>query len=71
MKKNFFKWYMFAFLFISNFVMFADPGGVDPEDGGTDDTTGFPLNAKLVWLAVAGVAFAFYYTKKIQSKKAA
>jgi len=79
MKTNFLKWYMVAFLLVGDFVMFAqgpgDDSGDNIDDDGVegndeDDTAGFPINSRLIWLAVVGVAFAFHYYKKNREQKA-
>ncbi|KGO92407.1 hypothetical protein [Flavobacterium subsaxonicum] len=79
MKTNFLKWYMVAFLLVGDFVMFAQPGddngdGVGDdgvvENDDSDDTAGFPINSRLIWLAVVGIAFAFHYYKKNKEQKA-
>ncbi|MFL9844339.1 hypothetical protein [Flavobacterium rhizosphaerae] len=58
MKKSILKWCMLAFLLISNLAVFAQGGTEDtPEPGdGTE-----PIDSKLIWLAIIGIAFAFLY----------
>ena len=61
MKKNLLSFYIFAFLFFSDFILFAQPGDEsdgDPLEG--DDAPPAPINGKLAWLAIAGILFAIY-----------
>lgn len=68
MKSTVLKWYMFAFLFLSEFIMFAQPAdeaeneGDQPLEG--DDT---PINSKLIILAVIAIVFSVYYFKRSKS----
>jgi len=61
------KLYMFLALFLSDFLMFAqDDPGTDFEDengdtGGSVEDDAVPINSKLIFLALAGIAFAYYY----------
>ncbi|MDR6969396.1 hypothetical protein J2X31_003427 [Flavobacterium arsenatis] len=51
---------------LGDFLMFAQDPGTDVEDefGNTDGSVeGAPINGKLIWLAVAGILFSFYYFK--------
>jgi mannose/fructose/N-acetylgalactosamine-specific phosphotransferase system component IIC len=62
--KNVLKWYMLAFLLVSNFVVFAQgdtPPETTPVDPEVTDPDVAPINAKLIWLAVVGILFAYYY----------
>jgi len=78
MKINLLKWYMVAFLLVSDFVMFAQPGDDNGdcinddcvEGNDEDDPAGLPINTKLIWLAILGISFAFYYYKKNKEQKA-
>jgi hypothetical protein len=71
MKNNLIKFYIFCMLFMSDYVMFAQPG---TDDGGggleDDDPPPAPINSKLFWLAVFGIAFAFNYFRNKKSKTA-
>jgi hypothetical protein len=72
MKISLLKWYMLAFMLVSNFVMFAQDFETDPaqedEDGNLEgDET--PINGKLIWLAIVGIAFAYSYYAKMQKEK--
>lgn len=71
MKSNLLKLYILSFLFLSDFVMFAQPGTGD-EDGclECDDPPPAPINSKLFWLAVFGIAFAFYHFRNRKNKTA-
>lgn len=79
MKNSLLKWYMFAFLFVGSFVMFAQT--TDPDDDeacvgpdcppleGDQDTDPTPINAKLIYLAIVAVVFAYFYFKNNSQKK--
>ncbi|AWH83657.1 hypothetical protein HYN59_00345 [Flavobacterium album] len=72
MKSSLLKWYFLAFLLASDFVVFAQPGGTGEDgdlEGGGDPPA--PINAKLIWLAIVGVSFAFYYFNKNRQEKRA
>ncbi len=62
--KNVLKWYMLAFLLVSDFVVFAQ-GDTPPEEPTVDpevpDPDVAPINTKLIWLAIVGIAFAYQY----------
>lgn len=67
--KRFYQFYLIAFVLLSDFVMFAQPG--DDDGGGGlegDDTPAAPIDGKLIWLAIAGVFFSLYYFKSKQQK---
>lgn len=74
MKNNLLKFYMLAFFLVSDFIMFAqdcadptDPGcegGEGPPLEEPDDLPSGSINAKLIYLAIIGVMFAFYYYNK-------
>ena len=58
---------MFALL--SDFMLFAQPG--DDDGGGGlegDDPPAAPINGKLIWLAITGILFAFYYYNSQRKK---
>ena len=69
MKSNLIKIYIFSILFMSDFVMFAQPG-TDNEDGdlGDDDPVQAPINSKLFWLTIFGIALAFNFYRKRKNK---
>ena len=80
MKSSLLKLYIFAFLFIGDFVMFAqeEPGAEcedengDPipgclEDGSSDPVA--PINTILIWLALIGISFVVYYFNRGQEDK--
>ena len=71
MTHKFFKIYIFIVVLLSDFIMFADddPGtGFEDENGDTDGSVedAAPINAKLIWLAIAGIAFIYFSFKKRQ-----
>lgn len=66
------KKYIFLIVMFSDFLMFADddPGtGFEDEDGDVGGSVEdiAPINTKLIWLAMIGVAFAYYYFRKHNS----
>ena len=66
MTHRYLKLYMLLTVLLSDFLMFADedPGtGFEDENGNTDGTVEepVPINNRLIFLALAGIAFAFYY----------
>lgn len=74
MKLNLQRFFLlFAFLLL-DFVAFAQPGtgsgsGTD-NDLENEDLPAAPINAKLIWLAIAGIIFAYYTIKKSRSIRA-
>ena len=79
MKSSLLKLYIFAFLFIGDFVMFAqEEPGAECEDENGDPIPGClenggdpeaPINTKLIWLALLGVSFVVYYFNRKQQDK--
>ena len=72
MKNSLLKWYMLAFMLVSNFVVFAqdDPEQeVPPTSGPPLEAGDTPINGKLIWLAIMGIAFAYAYYLKMQKEK--
>lgn len=70
---RFLKIYIFATILLTDFIMFADddPGtGFEDEEGNTDGSVedGAPINGKLLWLAIAGIAFSYFYFKRMQQE---
>lgn len=61
MKNNLFKLYILVFFTLVDFVAFAQPGD-DTVDGTLEggDNPPVPVNAKLVYLGIAGLLFAVY-----------
>jgi hypothetical protein len=61
MKNNLFKLYILSLFLLSDFLVFAQPGD---DDGGGGLEGGDPvpaaIDAKLVWLGIAAVIYAFY-----------
>lgn len=69
MKLNLFKIYIFSFVLLSDFIMFAqgEPGdtGDDPDNPVEgDDAPEAPINRKLIWLAIVGILFVIYTYRK-------
>lgn len=60
MKSNLFKIYATVLMAFISFLSIAQP--VDPP--ADDDPPASPINTKLIWLAVVGVSFAFFYFRK-------
>ena len=71
---------MLAFLLVGNFVMFAQDADAGADNGEPTDTTPpdelpleegepTPINGKLIWLAILGIAFAYTYYVKMQKEK--
>lgn len=67
--KNFSKFYLLAFLMLSDFMLYAQPGD---EDGNGDleggDPPPAPINGKLIILTILGLIFAFYSIKKFRKQ---
>jgi mannose/fructose/N-acetylgalactosamine-specific phosphotransferase system component IIC len=60
--KNLYKVFILAFVLTSDLMLFAQVGEDDGTGGlGGNDTPAAPINSKLIWLAIIGIAFAFYY----------
>lgn len=75
MKNSLLKWYMLAFMLVSDFVVFAqdEPVSDGEGDGGVEGLDpGTPINGKLIFLGIAGIVFAYaYYVKTQKQNKAA
>ncbi|MCR5862960.1 hypothetical protein LRS05_12810 [Flavobacterium sp. J372] len=70
MKNSFLKLYMLAFFLVSNIALYAQPGQDNPDgdlEGG--DPPPAPINSKLIYLALVGIAFGFYYFMKKREEK--
>ena len=64
MNKSLLKFYILAFLFLSDFVMYAQG---DDDDGGClecPDPAPAPINSKIIILFIVGVLFAYYTLKR-------
>lgn len=73
MINKYLKLYLYATVLLGEFLMFAQDPGTDVEDefGETDGSVEqAPINGKLVWLAIAGILFSFYYFKNMQKAAA-
>ena len=72
MRKNLFKLYIFIFVLFSDYLMFATTNAAGENEDGTGETIEegeTPINSKLIWLFIAGVAFAFYYFSNNKKKQ--
>ena len=61
--KNLLKFYLLAFILLSDFVAFAQPGDDDGGGGGgleSGDPEPAPINSKLIILAITGILFVMY-----------
>ncbi len=61
------KFYLLAFILLSDFVVFAQPGD-DDGGGGLEggDPQPAPINGKLILLAITGILFVLYTFRKIK-----
>lgn len=61
MKTSFFKTYIFCFVLLSDFMMFAQLP-TDDENGELqgEDEPAASIDRKIVWLIIAGIIFAYY-----------
>ncbi|MBC7523039.1 MAG: hypothetical protein H7239_01160 [Flavobacterium sp.] len=69
--KNIIKCGLVVFVLLSNFVVFAQPG--DENNTGNlqgNDPAPAPINGKLIFLAIAGIAYAIYFYKNYNKKQA-
>ena len=67
MKNNLLKtFFLLTFLFL-DFVAFAVPGDDTAEEDLEGNDAAVPINGKLLWLAIVGIAFAYYTYKKTRS----
>jgi len=74
MKNSLLKWYMFAFLFLGNLMMFAQ---VNPDSSeactGPDcpplENDDAPIDSKLIYLGIVAIIFAYVYFKKNSEKR--
>ena len=71
MNKHFFKFFLTVTFLLLNFVAFAQaPGQGDGYSSfEAEDAATAPINSKLIWLAIVGVAFAYYSFKKMRTAK--
>ena len=63
--KKLLRFYLLAFILLSDFVVFAQPGDEDT-GGGLEggDPQPAPINSKLILLAIMGVLFVMYNFRK-------
>jgi len=65
MKNNLPKVYYLSFFLLSDFLLFAQPGGNNDTDNlEDDDTPAAPVNGKIVWLLALAIIYAAYTYKK-------
>lgn len=65
--KNFYpRIYFLIILLFSNVIAFATTASGELEDTPEDDA---PINTRIIWLVVAGIAFAFYYYSTQRKKQ--
>ncbi len=65
MKNNLLKIYLLGVFFLSDFILFAQPGDNDNNNGlEDDDTPASPINGKIIWLALAAILYAVYTFNK-------
>ena len=70
MKSILFKTYATLFMICISFSTFADE--TNPYDPpGDEDPNSAPINTKLIWLAVVGVLFMFFYFKNLKKQNVA
>ncbi len=67
--RNLLKFYLVLFVFLSDFVSFAQPGD-DDGTGGVEggDPEPAPINSKLILLAIIGILFVVYTYRKNRTK---
>ena len=63
------KYLFIAFLILSNFAAFAQGEQNDTGDLQGNDAPAAPINAKLIYLLVLGIAFVFYTLKRKKAIK--
>ncbi|MDI1315946.1 hypothetical protein [Flavobacterium sp.] len=63
--RNLVKLYLVSFIFLSDFIAFAQPGD-DDGTGGLEggDPQPAPIDSKLILLAIIGILFAVYSFRK-------
>lgn len=63
------KLYLLSFLFLSDFIAFAQPND-DDGTGGVEggDPQPAPINSKLILLAITGILFAIYSFRKYRKQ---
>jgi len=72
MENKLLKFYMLTFLLIGDFVMFAQEGTPDNTSGDgetVDEEDPVPVNGRLIYLAIVGIAFAMYYYSQKKKEK--
>ena len=67
MNKTFFKFFLTVTFLLLNFIAFAQGQGDGNGDFEAEDEPTAPLNTKLFWLCILGVAFAYYSLRKTRT----
>lgn len=65
MKKLFLNLYVFIFLIVSDYALYAQGPTEDTPEGGDP----VPINGKIVILAIVAISFAYYYFSKRREEK--
>lgn len=74
MKKKFLNACILSVMLLTDFVVFAgEPDDTGDGPGGVegDDAQAVPINGKLIWLLILGIAFAFYAYKNYRKSEQA
>lgn len=71
MKTSLFKTYIFCFVLLSDFIMFAQLP-TDDEDGDLqgNDEPAVSIDRKIIWLLLAAIIFAYYRLRQKPISKA-
>jgi hypothetical protein len=69
MKNNLLKLYFLIFFLACDFYAFAQPGTDNPDGDLEGEDPQAPINSKLVYLALIGIAFAFFYFIRKREEK--
>lgn len=67
MKNFLLKLTILGIILLNTFTVFASPD--NQGEGETIEDPGAPINSKIIWLVIAGIAFAFYYYSTQRKKQ--
>lgn len=68
MKNLLLKLTILGIILLNSSTAFAtDPSNTG--EGGTIEDPGAPINTRIIWLVIAGIAFAFYYYSTQRKKQ--